>query len=577
MPEQKYSIEEFGQKIKEKYPEYENIDNVELGKKILEKYPEYSDRINVGVNKQSNISPKIDTQNYNSTQQPQQSDGFLKSLARSVVSPVAKLATSAKNVAASTGKLLTGDVQGAGQELNKSRNFSIPILPGMAGINLGKFDPAFTGQETTAGAAKKMTGYGAEIASTIAPVGNVGKGAKLLKTAGKFGTVNVVGNLGNQLQGDQPINVNETIQSGLLGAALPIAGRGASKLIKGVGNVGSEILGKTTGTSADVIKEAFNNPNVVKFARQAGTKGGADLQLQALEEAQQGLKQIVQKKGNEYVSELEKIKTSGPEVQQVLDSTRNNAKQLLSDFDIKIQEGKKLNNLNFDNSTITKNKEIVQKAFNDVMSWRDTSAAGIDRLKKRLSQYANDIPATERGGAYNFIMDLQNSVKSGLNEFVPGYKEMTSKYAQASDLIEEIEKALSLKDTASQDTAIRKLMSTVRDNNDLRKEFVDVLSGASGKDIRGKLAGSALSPGLARGLSGKIAQVAIGGAGVAHFLNPSAVPLLGLYVSASSPRLVAEFTSLLNKVTKPMIKANKFSSQIQNGLRVLLQRSLNEN
>ena len=508
---------------------------------------------------------------------PQQSDGFLKSIARSVVSPVAKLATSAKNVAASTGKLLTGDVQGAAQELNKSRNFSIPFLPGMAGINLGKFDPAFTGQESTAGAAKKMGGYGAEIASTIIPAGKVGTGIKEVGKAGlRFGTANAVGNLGNQLQGDQPINTAEVLKSGLIGAALPVAGRGASKLVKGVGNVGAEILGKTTGTSADVIKEAFNNPNVVKFSRQAGTKGAADLQRQALEEAQQGLKQIVQKRGNEYVSELEKIKTSGPEVQQVLDSTRNNAKQLLSDFDIRLQDGKKLNNLNFNNSTITKNKEIVQKAFNDVMSWRDTSAAGIDRLKKRLSQYANDIPATERGGAHNFIMDLQDSVKSGLNEFVPGYKEMTSKYAQSSSLIDDIQKALSLKDSASHDTAIRKLMSTVRDNNDLRKEFVDVLSGASGKDIRGKLAGAALSPGLISGFSGKIATGSLVGGGAATLLKPSIAPLLIAYFAASSPRFVGELTSLLGKTTKPMIKINSFSPQIQNGLRVLLQRSLND-
>lgn len=39
------SIEEFGKKIKEKYPQYNAIDDRELGLKMLEKHPEYKDRV----------------------------------------------------------------------------------------------------------------------------------------------------------------------------------------------------------------------------------------------------------------------------------------------------------------------------------------------------------------------------------------------------------------------------------------------------------------------------------------------------------------------------------------------------
>jgi len=531
-------------------------------------------------------------QNTNSntiSEQPQQKqDGFFKGLAKDVLKPFAEVGTAYVN----TKRNASNVIDALGNEYGKTGSVLQTIKNAATGkvmakdssqqtLNipfLGETKPAFTGQETTGDAAKKIAGYGLEIGSYINPESSIEKlGAKALgKTALKFGTASALGDLGRQLQGDEPINKMELLKSGLIGSAVPVVGRGASKLVKGVGNVGAELLGKTTGTSGDVIKEAFSNPNVIKFARQAGSKGANDLQKQALEEAQQGLKQIVKKRGDEYVGQLEKIKGTNQEVQQVLNNTRDTAKQLLSDFDIKLNEGKKLNNLNFENSTITKNNEIVQKSFNDVMSWTDTSAAGLDRLKKRLTQYANDIPATERGGAHSFITDLKNNLNNGLKENVPGYREMTSKYAQATELIDEVEKALSLKDTASQDTAIRKLMSTTKENNDLRKEFVDILSGASGTDIRGKLAGSALAPNFAGGLSGKIAQAAIPGAGVAHYLNPSAVPLIGAYIAASSPRLMGEFTSLIGKATKPMIRANKFAPQIENGLRVLLQRSLNE-
>jgi len=39
------SIEEFGKKLKEKYPQYNAIDDRELGLKMLEKHPEYKDRV----------------------------------------------------------------------------------------------------------------------------------------------------------------------------------------------------------------------------------------------------------------------------------------------------------------------------------------------------------------------------------------------------------------------------------------------------------------------------------------------------------------------------------------------------
>lgn len=509
-------------------------------------------------------SALLDSLDTNSPSEESKPDGFLKGLAKGIAKPFVEIGTSAYNVGSSVGKLVQGDVQGASEAIGQSRN--IPFF--------GETKPAFTGQETTGGALKKMAGYGTEIASTIAPMGEIGVGTKALgKTALKYGTTSALGDLGHQLQGDKPINKMEVLKSGLIGSAVPVVGRGASKLIKGVGNVGAELLGKTTGTSGDVIKEAFNNPNVIKFSRQAGSKGANDLQKQALEEAQQGLQKMVKAKGDEYVSALEKIKSNPQEMQGVMSELKNKINQHLENYDITVgKDGK----LDFSNSALD-HSNALQKAYNTINTWTDNTAAGLDRLKKKLGQFADQVPSTEqRGGMSNILNDLKNSTRQHLNEKVPGYKEMTSKYAQASDLHDEIKRALSLGDNASQDTAIRKLMSTTKENNDLRKEFVDILSGSSGTDIRGKLAGSALAPNFAGGLSGKIAQAAIPGAGIAHYLNPGAVPLIGAYIAASSPRLMGEFTTLLGKATKQMVKANKFTPQIENSLRILLQRSLNK-
>lgn len=489
------------------------------------------------------------------------------SIGKSIVKPFAEVGTSIYNTGSGIGKLAKGDVQGAAQELKKSRN--IPLI--------GETKPAVTGDETLTESLKKQVGYGAQIASTIAPVGKVGVGAKaLVKGALKFGAAGALGEAGRELSDNEKLSATKISTSAAISGAIPAVGRLASKGLKGAGVIASEVLGKTTNTSADVIKEAFNNPNVMKFAR--SSKGNpVGLQEQALEEAQKGLKNIVERRGSQYVSKLEKIKSSGQDIQSVLSNTRDHASELLDNFDIKAGgEGKKLNNLDFSGSTITKNTEVAQKAFNDVMGWTDTTAAGLDKLQKRLGQYASDIPATERGGAHRFVTELQGKVKDGLKEKVPGYREMTQGYAQASELIDDIQKALSLKDTASKDTAIKKLMSTVRDNQDFRKEFVDVLSGASGSDISGKLAGAALSPWAVKGLGGKVALGGAGAIGAASFIHPSTVGLLISYVAASSPRLVGELTSLLGGVTKQAIKANKFTPEIQNGIRLILQQTLNK-
>lgn len=44
----KLSVDEFALKVKEKYPEYANIDNSELAKMVIEKYPEYANQVDLG-------------------------------------------------------------------------------------------------------------------------------------------------------------------------------------------------------------------------------------------------------------------------------------------------------------------------------------------------------------------------------------------------------------------------------------------------------------------------------------------------------------------------------------------------
>lgn len=51
------TIEQFGQKVKSKYPQYKDVDDAELGRKVIEKYPEYKSQVSL---EQPKLAPKKD-------------------------------------------------------------------------------------------------------------------------------------------------------------------------------------------------------------------------------------------------------------------------------------------------------------------------------------------------------------------------------------------------------------------------------------------------------------------------------------------------------------------------------------
>lgn len=487
--------------------------------------------------------------------------GFLQGLVQSVASPFLKTATSAANLVEGTARLLTGDVKGASEAATKERDygyFGQDIRP--VGVEEGgKF-------KSTTGFAKDVIGTGAEVGSYLSPLSGVTKGAQAaLKTGVRAALPTIVkdqaitgaasGLLGGA--GQEAQKTDSTVGSiigagskglllgGVTGSALPAAGALARGVKKGVGNVGAEILGKSTGAGEGAIREAFTNPNVIKFSR-GGSGSVEDLMTSALDDARAGLSKLRQNRGSEYVEQLEKIKLNKSQQDGLIDGARSKAKELVSDLGIKFREGKLLNNLDFADSTIERAQGTVQKSFNDVMRWTDVTPAGLDKLKKKLDQHLDEIPVTERGGAFNFVLQLKNSISDGLKQNVPGYEQMTQKYGEASDLITEVQKALSLKDTVAKDTAIRKLMSTMRQNNELRKELLSAVGSAAGKDITGKIAGATLMAKTPRGLAGTLQPIGLGLTGLS--IGASSIPTILLYLASTSPRLVAEFVTILGKI-----------------------------
>ena len=190
--------------------------------------------------------------------------------------------------------------------------------------------------------------------------------------------------------------------------------------------------------------------------------------------------------------------------------------------------------------------ERAADAMNEVKSavneWKNADPAefhtpeGMDKLKQKIGGILESIPY-EQGTARTAVQNIYNSVKGTISKQAPTYAKVMQDYGEASDLIKEIEKSLSLGKKASADTAMRKLQSIMRNNvtsnYGQRAGAAEELINAGASELKPALAGQSMSAWLPRGLGGQIETY---GGGAAALMNPSV--LFG--APLASPRIMGE-------------------------------------
>lgn len=297
-------------------------------------------------------------------------------------------------------------------------------------------------------------------------------------------------------------------------------------------NIIAPVLGTTTGAGRESISQAFRagktgGETAAQF--RANISGRAD-PTEVLTIAKQNLDELNRIKQAEYRSGMVNIK---------------NDKSILNFADIDNSLVKSTNKVTFKGKVV--NEEAarqLQQAKSIVDDWKSLDPAqfhtpeGLDALKKRVGDVLEGIPF-EQKVARSSVGDIYNSIKSTIKKQAPSYDKTMKAYADATDQIKEVEKALSLGKKASVDTATRKLQSLMRDNVQTnygqRTSLAQDLQRIGGAEFMPGLAGQALSSPVPRGLQ-SIATVpssylAYGAGGI-----PGAVANLAL----SSPRLMGE-------------------------------------
>lgn len=378
--------------------------------------------------------------------------------------------------------------------------------------HIGKFLEDAAEFMIPAGAAEKLT-QGASLATRAATQAGVGAGVSAVQSGG---------------------NPGATVAGAVLGGAGPVLGGAidayGSKVIP-------ELLGRTTGAGAKSMREALTNPTPELIDAMRGNTSEADI----LSNFKDALHNVKQTRSADYQARLAQLPQN-----ITLDATPITAKlgQMLQKFNVKFTQ----NGLDFSRSTLDKSAQgEVESIVNDVAGWGsqpgDLTPAGVDILKRRIGNMWSP-----NGDARALIQGVKSSANDVLTQNVPGYADMTKGYESASRFLDQL-KDLSL-ESKNPGTAIRKLTTTLRQNNDYREVLTDALSQFANVDLKGQLAGLALSKAGPQGLASAGAGVELLTALAHGALTPVAVAGM----AAASPRLMGELMVAMSKAG-PLLKA----------------------
>ena len=332
---------------------------------------------------------------------------------------------------------------------------------------------------------------------------------------------------------------------------------GTAKL---AGKIGAEAIGGLTGTGGKSLE----------LAAQAGAAGGSKAQAfadnirgnadmgDAINEAKAAVAKLRADRGAEYRAGMAKVGQD----QTVLDF--NKIDQAVQSAEaIKTYKGQDLS---------PKTKAVRDDMIEAVRKWQALdpkefhTAEGLDALKQTLGDIRD---STEHGTPARLAADrIYQSVRGTIIDQAPEYAKIMSGYEDATKLVSEMEKTLSLKPGASIDTSLRKLQSVLRNNVNTnfgnRSALVDFLDAAGAKNLLSKLAGQSLSSWLPRGL-GHVANTTELIAALHELTNgnPKAAAVIAALLPASSPRLAGETAFKIGQASRlPLRQGAQASYQL---------------
>lgn len=311
---------------------------------------------------------------------------------------------------------------------------------------------------------------------------------------------------------------------------LQLAAKATGKAVDVAGGLTKQTLGLTTGVGGEAIGEAYKAGKTGGEAAKAfkeNLMGRVD-PVEVLNVAKANVAELGRQRQAAYRANMANIKGD----KSVL--SFDGIDKALTDAQSKVSFKGKVKN-----EAAAQKLSDVQAKIND---WKSLDPAdfhtpeGLDALKQSIGETLESIPfeATQQRMV---VGEVYNAVKNEISKQAPTYAKTMKAYAEASDQIKEIERALSLGKKASVDTAMRKLQSLMRNNVNTnygqRLKLAKQLEEVGGNQIMPAIAGQALSELTPRGLQRATSLPTSLGA-----FSVGGLPAAIGYGVASSPRIV---------------------------------------
>lgn len=407
-------------------------------------------------------------------------------------------------------------------------------------------------------------GAGGAVANTLARVPGVAAAAPNLLNAIRTGGLSAPGaNLltraaGGAISGGATAGLAnpEDITSGaVMGGAMPVAVKGvgmAGDMIrKGVGTAAKQTAGLLTGVGGEAVETAY------KAGRTGGTsfldnmRGNVPM-TDVLDEAKGALAKMRADRAAQYRQGMAGVSAD----KTVID---------FAPIDSAVASLKSMGN--YKGQVINKNASGAVDEIADLVNrWKGLDPTefhtpeGLDALKQAISDIRD---TTDFGTAARKAADTAyNAVKAEINKQAPTYAKVMKDYSAASETLQEVEKALSLGQKASADTAMRKLQSLMRNNVNTnygnRLGLAQTLE-ANGAEILPAVAGQAMSSWTPRGL--QAAGASLGGV-AATAMNPLALAALPL----ASPRAMGNVAYGLGAMNRGVASGGNKLAQLLSGV-----------
>lgn len=374
--------------------------------------------------------------------------------------------------------------------------------------------------------AKDPVGFATDVASTFSGVGLAARGTQVGSIAAKAGAM------------IDPLSV---------------AGKAVSTATKPIVGSAKGLVGLTTGKGHAVIEDAVKNTSDFRSAMRGGTTGE-----EVVNTSKSGVHQIANERSQLYRQRLEAIEQMpNPPSLDIVRSTRELG-DAMKDFDVKpiVDRTGNITGLDFSRSAIKGNAkaqadfnnliDLFKNAYNDKQFY--STPAGMDTLKKQIGNLYSE---TSQGRAA--VKRVYDKTRQQLVDRVPGYLEMVGDYEKTTKLITEMESALGLKNKTSVDTALRKLNTAMKEDQDFRRSLISTIEKETGKDISSIVSGLQMQSWTSGAL--RSAGATVGGMMSIIYGNPWGVLLAGM----ASPRLVGETITLLSQGAKASEKLRKIA------------------